>query len=154
MPTTQDVISAITTHHAELHSQLSDRVAAVLAAVRASRAHQAAVDELLAMLRSDVVPHARAEEEVLYAAATDRTLAPLVTGMVFEHETLLGLVDELAAASTAVDAAAAARAILAVFTGHVRRENELLLPALASDARVDLVALLPVMEQHFAAHQR
>jgi hypothetical protein len=99
------------------------------------------------------VPHARAEEDVLYAAATADTLRPLVAGMVFEHETILGLADRLTAVTTAVDAAATAYAIKAVFDGHVRRENELLLPTLAADPDVDLPALLPLMEQRFAAYR-
>jgi hypothetical protein len=73
--------------------------------------------------------------------------------MIFEHETLLGLARDLVAAPTAVDAAAAARAIEAIFVGHVRRENDLLLPALAADPDVDLPALLPVMQEHFATYR-
>jgi hypothetical protein len=35
----------------------------------------------------------------------------------------------------------------------VRRENELLLPALAQDPAVDLAGLLPQMQQRFATYQ-
>jgi len=153
MPVTADIVSAITHHHAELQRSLTDRVAAVVTAARTGTSHDAPVNELRRLLAGDVVPHARAEEDVLYAAATADTLRPLVAGMIFEHETLLGLADRLAVVTTAVDAAATAYAIEAVFVGHVRRENELLLPALAADAEVDLPALLPVMEQRFATYQ-
>lgn len=149
---TADIVSAITGHHAELQASLTARVDAVVAAARDGKPHQPAVDELRALLAADIVPHARAEEDVLYAAATGPTLRPLVTGMLFEHETLLGLVGELDSAPTAVDAAAVAAGIRAVFVGHVRRENELLLPALAADPSVDLTALLPVMQARFATH--
>ena len=153
MPVTADIVSAITHHHAELQRSVTDRVAAVITAARTGTSHDEPVDELRRLLTRDIVPHARAEEDVLYAAATAATLRPLVVGMIFEHETLLQLADRLAGVTTAVDAAATAYAIQAVFVGHVRRENELLLPALAADSEVDLPALLPVMEQRFATYQ-
>lgn len=153
MPVTADIVTAITQHHAQLQRSLTDRVAAVVTAVRTSTAYDGPVSELRHLLARDIVPHARAEEDVLYAAATADALRPLVAGMIFEHETLLGLADRLAAVMTAADAAATAYAIEAVFVGHVRRENELLLPALAADHDVDLAALLPVMEQRFATYR-
>jgi hypothetical protein len=151
--TAADIVTAITAHHHELQSALTARVDAIVTAARSGHPHAGAVSDLRELLDHDVVPHARAEEDVLYAAATSDALAPLVTGMVFEHETLLGLADRLAAVTTPVDAAATAGAIDAVFVGHVRRENDLLLPALAADPDVDLPALLPVMEQRFATYQ-
>lgn len=153
MTVTADIVSAITGHHAELQESLSTRVDSVVAAARIGAPVEAPVANLRGLLDHDIVPHARAEEDVLYAAAAADTLRPLVTGMIFEHETLLGLAADLAASTTAADADAAAAAIRAVFVGHVRRENELLLPALAADPHVDLPALLPVMQQRFATYQ-
>lgn len=153
MLATADIVTAITHHHAELESSLSTRVDDVVTAARTAVPFDKPVAELRALLSHDIVPHARAEEDVLYAAATADTLRPLVAGMIFEHQTILSLADRLAAVTTGVDAAATAYAILAVFAGHVRRENELLLPALAADPHVDLPALLPVMEQRFATYQ-
>jgi len=153
MPVTADIVDAITRHHIELETSLIARVDAVVTAARIAAPFEKPVAELRALLRHDIVPHARAEEDVLYAAATADILRPLVTGMIFEHETLLGLADRLAAVTTAADAAATAYAIQAVFAGHVRRENELLLPALAADSTVDLPRLLPIMEQRFATYQ-
>lgn len=149
MTSVADVINAITNHHVELQSAVSAKVENVIAAARVGTPHVVAVAELNALLAADIVPHARAEEDVLYAAATSANLRSLVAGMTFEHETLLSLAAELATSPTAVDAAGAARAIREIFVGHVRRENELLLPALAADSSVDLVALLPVMEKRF-----
>jgi len=153
MTDTVDTVSAITNHHAELQAALATRVEAVIGAARADAPYLASVAALRRLLEHDIVPHALAEEEVLYAAATAPTLIPLVTGMVFEHQTLLALAADLAAAPTGVDAAAAAAAIRAVFIGHVRRENELLLPALATDPAIDLPALLPRMHEQMTAHQ-
>lgn len=153
MPAATDVVSAITHHHAELEASLISRVEAVVGAARAGVSYDAAVAELRDLLANDIVPHARAEEDVLYAAAIADTLRPLISGMIFEHNTILGLVKRLAAVTTGVDAAATAFAIQAVFGGHVRRENELLLPALAADSAVDLPALLPIMEERFASYR-
>jgi hypothetical protein len=153
MTVTTDVVDAITSHHAELQRTLIDRAAAVVTAARSGAPFEEALQQLGVVLADDIVPHARAEEDVLYAAATAEKLRPLVTGMIFEHETLLSLSRDLVAAPTALDAAVAARAIEVVFVGHVRRENELLLPALATDPNVDLPALLPVMQQHFATYR-
>jgi hypothetical protein len=151
---TADVVDAITSHHAELEAEVSARAAAVVDAARAGRPHEQAVAELRDLLAHDVVPHARAEEEVLYTAATSPTVTRLVKGMVFEHETLLELVAELGTVSDPVDAAAIARAIREIFVGHVRRENDLLLPVLATDPAVDLPALLPQMHERFTAYRR
>jgi len=153
MSVTADIVNAITHHHSELETALAARVDDVVTAARTGRSCDRPVADLRDLLSHDIVPHARAEEDVLYAAATADTLPPLVAGMIFEHETIVGLADRLAAVVTATDAAATAYAIQAVFVGHVRRENELLLPALAADPTVDLPALLPVMEQRFATYQ-
>lgn len=153
MTTTAEIVSAITSHHAELQASLSARVDAVITAARTGDPYDEAVADLGLLLATDIVPHARAEEDVLYAAATSPALRPLVTGMIFEHQTLLALAGELPSVTTGVDAAGIARAIREVFVGHVRRENELLLPALADDRDVDLPALLPVMEEQFATYR-
>ena len=153
MTVTADVVEAIKSHHAELQQTLTDRAAAVVTAARSGAPFEPALQQLGLVLINDIIPHARAEEDVLYAAATTEKLRPLVTGMIFEHETLLGLARDLVAAPTALDAAVAAGAIEAVFVGHVRRENELLLPALATDPDIDLPALLPVMSERFATYR-
>lgn len=151
--TATDVVSVVTQHHAELQAALTARVEAVVGAARDGRAYEPAVAELRALLAADIVPHALAEEEVLYAAATADALRPLVSGMCFEHETILDLAARLGSVPTGVDAAVVAQALLEVFTGHVRRENDLLLPALATDPAVDLEALLPRMHARFSAHR-
>lgn len=153
MTVTADIVATIAGHHAELQAALSARVAAVVQAARSGQSHNVALAELRLLLDHDIVPHARAEEDALYAAATAPALRPLVDGMLFEHETLLDLVADLAAVTTAVDAATTAAAIQAVFVGHVRRENELLLPALAADPQIQLPTLLAAMQKRFAAYR-
>lgn len=153
MTDTDEIVSAIVSHHAELQASLSARVDAVLTATVDGGPPDSAMVDLGLLLEVDIVPHARAEEDVLYAAAIDPTLRPLVAGMLFEHQTLLALAAELPATSTAIDAAGVARALLEVFVGHIRRENELLLPALANDRHIDLPALLQVMQVRFATYR-
>ena len=153
MTITTDVISVITDHHMELQETLSAKVEDVIASARANQSQGSSLAALNAFLAHDIVPHARAEEDVLYAVAAAKELHLLVSGMLFEHETLLALAAELATVRSAVDASAIARAIHEIFVGHVRRENELLLPALAADPNVDLVALLPVMEERFNVYR-
>lgn len=152
MTVAADIVTAITGHHAELEQSLATAVDSVVSATRAGSPDDVVVTQLRQLLLHEIIPHARAEEEVLYAAAAN-SMGPLVTGMIFEHETLMGLADRLAAVTTAVDAATTAFALQAVFAGHVRRENELLLPALAARSDVDLPALLPAMQERFAAYQ-
>jgi hypothetical protein len=153
MTETDEIVSTIVSHHAELQASLSARVDAVLTATVDGAPHDIAMADLSLLLEADIVPHARAEEDVLYAAASDPALRPLVTGMIFEHQTLLALAAELPTTSTAIDAAGVARALIEVFVGHVRRENELLLPALASDRHIDLPALMQVMQVRFATYR-
>ncbi len=151
MTTSTDPTAAIRAHHEHLQAELSVLVGAVVTAARGSAAATLAVDELAAFLRTEIVPHARAEEDVLYAAAPQ--VGSLVAGMIFEHETILELIAALDAAPTPVDAAAVAASIRAVFCGHVRRENELLLPALTADPAIDFPAVVAAMEQRFGAYQ-
>ncbi len=69
MTTVIEVVDAITRHHGELTDALTDRVEAVVTAVRTGAPYDEPVAQLRRLLADDVVPHARAEEEVLYAVA-------------------------------------------------------------------------------------
>lgn len=140
------VIAAIVNHHAQLAGDLNTLTAAVLTAVRGNT-YLPARDELVTWYRTELLPHAEAEERALYgpasAAANTRLL---VAGMVAEHRTLGALIDELAAAGDALTVAAAAATARAVFTIHLGKENDLLLPELDA-AGVDLAAALGGMHE-------
>lgn len=142
--------AAIEQHHAELAGALAARVDAVLAAaVRINDAATATAGQsLVAWCREELLPHAVAEEQALYPAAAglDRGRL-LVDGMLTEHQALAGLVDELARAGDAVHAAAAARALQALFAVHLEKENELVLPLLTEAAGISLAGLLEGMHQ-------
>lgn len=145
-------VGVITGHHAELAAGLELRVEALLAAADAgSRAAAPARADLAAFCARDLIPHALAEEATLYAAATAPALRLLVEAMVDEHRSIGALVDVLTSDVSHVRAAAAARALLAVFEVHLLKENDLLVPRLAADPAVALAALLDTMHEHVSA---
>jgi uncharacterized protein (DUF2249 family) len=108
-------------------------------------------DQLMTLLRGEILPHAAAEERTLYAAAADfEPTAMLVQAMIEEHRRLEGLVDDLAAARTPVAMASLATAVRALFEAHLVKENDILLPALVSEG-VDLAGLLSGMHEILGA---
>jgi uncharacterized protein (DUF2249 family)/iron-sulfur cluster repair protein YtfE (RIC family) len=139
---------AIEEHHAELSGALAALVATLVTAADDGEpaALRAGQENLLRWAREELLPHAAAEEQTLYpaGAAFDRGRL-LIDGMVAEHATIGGLVHELAAATDGVRAAAAARALSAVFDSHLHKENELLLPLLTAAPGVSLAGLLEGM---------
>jgi len=147
-------LEAMLVHHAVLADEVARRVDALRVAVERQDHYETAVAELLAYLAKEVLPHAMAEEHTLYqAAAVKADLAETVAGMVDEHRKLVSLAERLAMAGDGVLAAAEAEAIRALFTAHVAKENELILPTLAADAGVDLSGLLVQMHRLTEAAQ-
>lgn len=145
--------AAVVKHHAELREVLDRRTGALLELAETAPAEAGrARTELLEFLQTHLVPHARAEEKVLYpAAAAQPTAALLIDGMLGEHRTILGLVDEIVSAPSAVRAAAAARALAAVFASHLEKENDLVIPLLAGLPEVSLANLLEGMHELLGA---
>lgn len=140
------VIDAITHHHAALADDLRTLAAAVLDGAR-SGDYDLARTDVVAWFRSELLPHARAEEVALYSAGArleDTRL--LVEGMVTEHRVLASLVTDLSDAGDPVAVAAATGAAHALFTVHLAKENDLLLPALDA-AGIDLGAALEGMRE-------
>ncbi len=133
-----DAASAIRSHHAELTGALllgRRRRVRGRATAPPDDARRAA-RHLHDWCERELLPHARAEEETLYPAAAGRLEATLlVASMVAEHRVLGDLVAELGGATSPVAAAAAARALRAVFEAHVGKENDLILPVLEVVAR-------------------
>ncbi|MBX6385997.1 MAG: DUF2249 domain-containing protein [Microbispora sp.] len=102
---------------------------------------------LVAFCTKEVLPHALAEEATLYAAGADLPETRLlVKAMTDEHAVLRALVSELEEAGTNGDIAGAATALDVLFQVHLRKENDILLPALV-DAGVDLATLLDGMHE-------
>ncbi len=145
---------AVIAHHSELTAALTRHVALLRAAARAGadsqwREHQ---QSLLAWLRTELLPHAAAEESALYppAGRQDRG-ALLIEGMLAEHQAISKLVTELESAGTPVDAAGAARALAALFEIHLGKENNLVLPLLLGTEDVSLAGILRGMHDLLGA---
>lgn len=145
------VLTAIRAHHDQLARELVDRSVTVQDAVDRLRAGGDGREGLLAFLRSEVLPHAAAEERTLYAHAADLPEARLlVRAMVAEHRVLEGLVEDLETARTPGRVAGVAEALRTLFLTHLVKENDLLLPAL-DDAGVALAPLLEGMHELLGA---
>ncbi|NIK59164.1 DUF2249 domain-containing protein [Kribbella shirazensis] len=141
---------AVEQHHAELAAALSWRREALSTAAAARRYSEADRAQLALSdwCRSELVPHALAEEETLYAAAAQRPEARLlVEAMLAEHKVIVQLVDNLAATTEVQNAAELARALEVVFTSHLAKENEQLLPLLVAAPDVSVTNLLAGMHQ-------
>lgn len=150
-PADAEAVEAVTSHHAELAGGLTARVAAVLGTARAGQDAGPARAALVAWARTELLPHAKAEEEALYPAGLGLpTMRALVEAMVAEHRVLVQLVDRLTTADT-VEAVASAAALQVLFETHLAKENDQLLPALAQAPDVSLAQLLQGMHQALAA---
>lgn len=101
-----------------------------------------ALAEVSSFLTTELVPHAEAEESVMYPAVEQALASPRATEtMRREHVEIVGLIEELQRAgallATTSDTAAARRRLRAVLLGlhaiirlHFAKEEELYLPAL------------------------
>jgi iron-sulfur cluster repair protein YtfE (RIC family) len=103
---------------------------------------------LTAYLATSVLPHAAAEEAVLYPAlAADAGGDLFVDAMLLDHEELTERTRALAEVCDPYMALALAEGAMAVFALHVRKENELLLPALQCADGVSVTGLLRSMHE-------
>ena len=149
-------IDAIVQHHAELVGTVVAHSTALLDASSAGSIDGAsqARRELVLFCRGELLPHAIAEEDTLYALA--RSLPEtrlLVDAMIAEHRTLADLIDDLAGATTPLGASAAAHALRVLFELHADKENEFILPALAQSSAVSLSEGLDQMHRTFSELQ-
>lgn len=149
--TDQRAAEAVISHHQELATDLAEQVNRLVTAATATTAGGdgtigavwAHRDELVAWLHRELLPHASAEETALYPPAAQLPAGKyLIEGMLGEHRVIAALVTEIETADSPVAAAAAARALLAVFASHLAKENELVLPLLIDAEGVSLAALL------------
>jgi uncharacterized protein (DUF2249 family) len=150
--------AAVVAHHTQLAAELHRHIAGLRDAAGQDGGSQRAPgwrrdrQMLLEWLRTELLPHAAAEEAALYPVAAEQPGGGLlVEGMLAEHRAITALVAELAAAGTAVDAAAAARALGAVFEVHLAKENDLILPLLLDTPQVAIADLLAGMHDLLGA---
>lgn len=143
-----DAFHAVIQHHRILNDELNERVSALAGAVRAGEPHEPGTAALVAYLTGEVLPHAAAEENTMYpAAAAHSELAGTVSEMTAEHRALSAATERLASAASGSAAVDQAYEIASLFTEHVEKENDVLLPALLADGETDLAALLAAMHR-------
>ncbi|MEP7034683.1 MAG: DUF2249 domain-containing protein [Dermatophilaceae bacterium] len=143
-------VEAVKSHHAQLAGALSLQVEAIIeAAARGDLAGAAfASDQLVRWCDAELVPHALAEEEAMYPHAREDIRARmLVDAMIAEHRDLVSLVEAVRQATGAVRAAASAQALKSLFTSHLVKENEQILPLLAESSDVSLAVILEGMHE-------
>ena len=149
-PEEQRALTAIEHHHHEMTTQLRALVSALVEAAAkgdSAREHDAH-GSLVEWCERELIPHAQAEEGPLYSGARNLPEGGLlVQGMLAEHRAIIGLVDKLRAASSPVEAAAAAFAIKTVFSLHFDKENQLLLPLIAASDRMSLAEAVEGLEE-------
>jgi iron-sulfur cluster repair protein YtfE (RIC family) len=146
----QAAAAAVVRHHEELANALIQHVTKLCEAaeIGSLRLTWQVRDALVGWLHAELLPHAYAEEEALYpVAARQPGGALLVEGMLAEHRVIAELATELETTPSPVAAAAAGRALRAVFETHLGKENELIVPLLVDADGVDLAALLAGMHQ-------
>ena len=144
--TATEAFEVMRTHHRVLGEQLTERADAVSGAVAGGQPHGAAVAGFIAYLAGEVLPHAAAEEHVIYPAAVVRAgLADVIGEMIVEHVTLSTAGARLATLTDGTAAATQAQQIAALFLAHAAKENDIVLPALLAGQSVNLAALLDQM---------
>ncbi|KRE55358.1 DUF2249 domain-containing protein [Phycicoccus sp. Soil748] len=145
-------VEAVRTHHTEMAGTLTALARRVASAPDPATA-LAARDDLVQWSEHDLVPHALAEEKAMYPLAhRDERARLLIDAMLAEHQLILGLVEGLKAAGSQVDAAAEARALAVTFESHLAKENEQVLPLLASTPEVSLAGALEGMHELLGGH--
>ncbi len=147
--TEKEAFNAIVAHHAILVGEVT-RLTKLM--VDNGEPEELAKADLIHYLGSEVVPHAIAEELSIYEAATrDLGLTELIEQMTQEHKTLVDELAQLKSSSTEAEAKEHANRFLSLFSDHVARENELILPGLRDSASVDLAETLGEMHKLFEA---
>ena len=152
--TQTEAFDAMLEHHRALDEHVGARIAALVGAAESGIAYEPAVAALVTYLAEEVLPHAVAEEHSIYRVAGVRTdLADTVEEMTAEHRVLVSATESLANAATAPAALELAKQIGTLFTTHVNKENDLLLPVLLEDDDIDLAQLLVQMHRLTEAAQ-
>lgn len=97
--------------------------------------------------RAELLPHIVAEQKTIYRAASELDSARLlIAAMLADHRALVSLIADLALAEQPFETATIAASAQALFSTHLQRENDLLLPVLDA-AGLDLTALLDGMHE-------
>jgi uncharacterized protein (DUF2249 family) len=148
-----EAVEAITSHHAQLAGRLAVLADAMLSAVERGADFESPRAAALAFLTGELLPHAAAEEERLYPAATRTERArPLVESMIAVHRVIGSLVERIRT-EPPVRAAACGHALRVLFEAHLTDENERVLPIVAADPEVSLVEVTHGMHELLGDHR-
>ncbi|OBK11716.1 DUF2249 domain-containing protein [Mycobacterium asiaticum] len=140
-------VEAITNHHAQLAGQLAVLTDSMVSAVERGTDFETARAATLDFLAGELLPHAAAEEERLYPAATRTQHArPLIESMIAAHRVIGSLVDGIRT-QPPVRAAGSGQALRVLFDAHLVDENERILPIVAADPNVSLVEVTDGMHE-------
>lgn len=141
-------VETIKNHHAQLAGSLGTLAEAVLTNVERRADPQRPRAALVEFLSDELLPHAAAEEDVLYpAAARTERARPLIESMIAAHRVIATLADRIRFERSPVRLGAAVEALRVVFEGHLVDENERILPIVAADPEVLLAALTDGMHE-------
>jgi hypothetical protein len=133
-------------HYRTLAEQLAAKVTAVSSAALADRPYEGALAGLVVYLTGEVLPHAAAEEEIVYRAASGLDgLVGTVSELTAENHRLSAATGRLAGSADATAAAWGAQRVAGLFARHAAKEVDVLLPALFADPGTDLAALVTEM---------
>ena len=147
-----EAVEAIKGHHAQLAGRLAVLTDAMLWAVERGADFEPARAAALVFLTGELLPHAAAEEERLYPAATRAERArPLVESMIAVHRIIGALVERIPI-EPPVRAAASGHALRVLFDAHLTDENERILPIVAADPEVSLVEVTHGMHELLGHH--
>lgn len=149
-----EAAAAVEEHHARMAGALAVRAEALASAARTGREVDEVRHDLVRWCRTELVPHALAEESTMYRAAGAMDEGRLlVEAMLVEHQRIVGLVDALEETTDAVTGAALARALRELFEAHLAKENDQVLPLLVSSPSVSVADLLGGMHELLGGHE-
>ena len=150
------VVQAARRHHAALSHALADRVEELLVAVESAPEDvPESRRRLVGFCDTQLLPHARAEENSIYpAAATDGRTRLLIEAMIAEHRTIAALVEVVRYAYHPVRAAAAGEALRVLFDTHVAKEDGIVYPLVAAVPGLSLNNIMAGMHELLSADPR
>lgn len=142
-----EAVEAVVTHHAAMAGALAAHSERLLDA-HGTEQTAGARDELVHWAVTELLPHARAQEQGLYPLAhEDPAGRLLVDALLAEHELITTVVEQLRVAETPVRAAAFGTALRLLFESHVAKEDDQVLPLLAAKPGVSVAQALHGMHE-------
>ncbi len=150
----KDVYEAMLTHHETLKGGVKLQVEALREEVAKGNPYRVLVSKLIGYFNNEVIPHAVAEEYTIYKIAKDRLgMSMVIDEMTSEHRALADAIAALNRASSGIQAVELSEQLLELFSQHVAKENDLILPRLLAEPEVDLVLVSTEMHGLFEAAQ-